>query len=374
MRKNFIPRQCFLRIFVCCMAFTAHGLNAGDSSALKNKNLDFSGYMEMYYSYDLGQPSDHLRPDFFYSFNRHNEVNLNLGYVKAAYKNKHIRWNAALMGGTYSQYNLSAEPALLRNIMEANAGFKLSRKVNLWLDAGVMPSHIGFESAIGKDCWNLSRSILADNSPYFETGAKVSYTSGSEKWNAAAVVMNGWQRIQWDNQYSQPSVGTQLNYKADSAHLYNWSTFIGNIKGNNGDKQLRIFNNFYGQIQLTDRWGAIVGLDIGLQQKRDSAGRYKGWSVWTAPVVIVKYTFSKRYSLAGRVEYYADKDRVMILGNNKFGFSTIGVSSNLDVRIRDNVLWRLETRVLGSPNKEYMNNGQPSNNNVFFTTALSVAF
>ncbi len=40
-----------------------------------------------------------------------------------------------------------------------------------------MPSHIGFESAVGSDCWNLTRSILAENSPYFESGIKLNYTN-----------------------------------------------------------------------------------------------------------------------------------------------------------------------------------------------------
>ncbi|MGB4970878.1 MAG: outer membrane beta-barrel protein, partial [Saprospiraceae bacterium] len=44
-------------------------------------NLSFSGYAEVYYSYDFNKPADHNRPAFFYSHNRHNEFNLNLGYI-----------------------------------------------------------------------------------------------------------------------------------------------------------------------------------------------------------------------------------------------------------------------------------------------------
>jgi hypothetical protein len=48
-------------------------------------------------------------------------------------------------------------------LLEANIGYKPFAATNFWIDAGVMPSHIGFESAIGSDCWNLTRSILAEN-------------------------------------------------------------------------------------------------------------------------------------------------------------------------------------------------------------------
>lgn len=60
-------------------------------------------------------------------------------------------------------------------MFEANAGVKLSKKKELWLMQGSCPANIGFESAIGKDCWNLTRSMLADNTPYYEAGARVSY-------------------------------------------------------------------------------------------------------------------------------------------------------------------------------------------------------
>jgi hypothetical protein len=50
------------------------------------------------------------------------------------------------MVGTYPQYNLASEQPLLKNIYEANIGVKISKKHNLWIDMGIMPSHIGFES------------------------------------------------------------------------------------------------------------------------------------------------------------------------------------------------------------------------------------
>jgi hypothetical protein len=83
------------------------------------------------------------------------------------------------MIGNYAQYNLLTEPTWAQFIYEANVGFKISRKQNVWLDAGIMPSHIGFESAVSADCWTLTRSILAENSPYYETGVKISYTNQS---------------------------------------------------------------------------------------------------------------------------------------------------------------------------------------------------
>ena len=189
--------------------------------------LTISGYIETYYSYDFGNPANHERPSFFYSYNRHNEANLNLGFIKANYNTDNVRGNIAFMAGTYSQYNLTNEQGLLKNIFEANVGFKVLKNKNVWLDAGVFPSHLGFESAIGKDCWNLTRSILAENSPYYEAGAKLSFASKNEKLYLAAMYLNGWQRIKKIPGNQSPAFGTQLTYKTNSKVAINWSSYIG---------------------------------------------------------------------------------------------------------------------------------------------------
>ncbi len=131
------------------------------------KSFSITGYAETYYAYDFNQPSDHNRPSFTYSFNRHNEVNLNFGMIKLQHETKNTRGALALMAGTYSNANLAAETGVLKNIYEAYIGVKISKKKDIWADMGVFSSHIGFESAIGKDCWSLTRSIVADYSPYY---------------------------------------------------------------------------------------------------------------------------------------------------------------------------------------------------------------
>ncbi len=98
--------------------------------------LAISGYAEVYFSYDLSEPRNGERPVFLYNHRRHNEVALNLGFIKAAYNRQNVRANLALMAGTYPQYNLAEEPTDLRSVLEANVGLRLSAKRDLWLDAG----------------------------------------------------------------------------------------------------------------------------------------------------------------------------------------------------------------------------------------------
>jgi hypothetical protein len=204
--------------------------NAQNNKDSISSKITLSGYAEVFYSYDFNQPGNHIRQPFLYTYNRHHEVNLNLGLMKVNYSTENMRANLAFMAGTYPQDNLIAEQDLLKYVNEANIGFKISKTKNIWIDAGIMPSHIGWESAIGKDNLNLTRSIAAENSPYFETGAKISYTSDNGKFFLSGLVLNGWQRIARPEGNQTLAFGHQISYKFSDNFSLNSSSFFGNDK------------------------------------------------------------------------------------------------------------------------------------------------
>jgi hypothetical protein len=329
-----------------------------------------SAYLEIYYCYDFSKPENHLRPSFFYNFNRTNEVNLNLGYIKINYSKDNVRANFALMAGTYAQYNMSAEQELLQNVYEANAGVKVSKNHNLWVDAGVMPSHIGFESAVGIVNKNLTRSILAENSPYYETGVKIGYTSKSEKWYAAVMYLNGWQRINRIEGNYTPAFGTQLTYTSTSKKSsYNWSTYIGNEQPDSIQKW-RYFNNFYGQFTTSEKTNLIIGFDIGAQQASTGSSIY---DVWLSPIIIAQYVPISKIQLGARAEYYQDPEGVLIPTTTPNGFRTYGLSLNFDYLPLKNVMFRLEAKALNSKDDIFLDkNGSPTNENQCITTSLAI--
>jgi hypothetical protein len=332
--------------------------------------LTFSGYAEVYYTYDFGKPDNHTRPGFVYSFNRHNEVNLNLGMVKAMYNTDKVRANLALMSGTYANANLAAEPGVLKNIFEGNIGFNISKDKNLWIDAGIFASHIGFESAIGKDCWNLTRGILADNSPYYESGAKITYISSDEKWLLSGLILNGWQRIQRVDGNNLPAFGHQLTFKPNAKTTLNSSSFIGSDTPDS-IRQMRYFHNFYAIVQATERLGLTFGFDIGTQQKSKGSSDYH---TWFTPILLLRYAVSDKIMVSVRGEYYSDANGVIIATGTTNGFKTFGYSANLDYQIADNVVWRIEGRGFNSKDEVFVFGDQASRNNHFITTALAVSF
>lgn len=330
----------------------------------------FSGYLEAYYSYDFNEPDNHTRPGFIYSHNRHNEINLNIGYLKANYTKDNVRGNLAIMAGTYAEYNLAAEPDLLQHVFEANVGVKVLKNHNLWVDAGIMPSHIGFESAIGKDCQTLTRSILADNSPYYEAGVKIGYTSKSEKWYLAAMYLNGWQRIQKIDGNQTPAFGTQITYKPNAKTVWNWSSYIGNEQPDT-IRKWRYFNNFYGLFKVTEKVNLTAGFDIGAQQSEYGSSDY---DVWYSPVFIAQFKPTDKVQLAARAEYYQDKQGVIIATATENGFKTWGFSANFDYLPASNVMFRVEARTLNSKDDIFMKGAETTNSNFFVSTALALSF
>ena len=333
-------------------------------------SLTISGYAEAYYQYDFNKPSDNNRPGFIYSHNRHNEFNLNLGFIKANYTAARVRANLALAAGTYMNANYAAEPGVLKNIYEANAGVKLSKNKNLWLDAGIMPSHIGFESAVSKDCWNMTRSILADNSPYFEAGAKITYTSHNGKWLVSGMALNGWQRITRVNGNSLMSWGTQIQYKPSDKFLLNYSTFIGTDKPDSA-RLSRLFHNIYGIFNVTDKFGITAGFDIGTEEKFPGSDDK---NTCYSPVLILKYTFHNKWAIAVRGEYYSDEDGVVIATGTLNGFKTTGFSLNIDYSPMKNFIVRLEARNLSSKDEIFIKPSGITNNNTFITSSIAVSF
>ncbi len=358
-------KKCFLltllgTIHTCLFAQTT------DSLKLR---IEVDGYLETYYSYDLSNPAQHRRPDFLYSYNRHNEVNLNMGYMRARVEKDRVKAKLALMAGTYPEANLAAEPLLLRSVYEASAAVKLSAKKELWFEAGIFASHIGFESAEGLKCGTLTRSLAAENSPYYESGTRLNYETTDRRWLFSVLYLNGWQHIRRPNGNNTPAFGHQVQYKPNEHWLFNSSSFIGSDTPDTLRK-MRYFHDFYmswkgKRVELT------AGFDIGAQQAQPGSSDY---DVWYTPVLIAYLRPTAKTGIGIRGEYYIDPQQVIVQTYSANGFNTAGYSVNFDYYLRENVCWRIEGRGFYSDDPIFILNGDLSRQNYAFTTSLAVKF
>ena len=316
-----------------------------------------SAFADVYYAYPTERTEDHELPTYLYNHTRTEEVNLNLGIVRLDLSDDRVRGALALQFGTYVDRNMAAEPQALQYVYEARIGVRAGEKRPVWMDAGIFPSHIGFESALSLDGWTLTRSLAAENSPYFETGVKASL-SPTDKIDLALLLLNGWQRIERVDGSHTPSFGTQLAYKTTSTSLFNWSTFVGTDTPDDA-RAWRVFNNLYWKLDR-ERYGVTVGLDVGAQE--DLAEN--GWDTWYTPQVVVRGRVGPTW-LYGRVEHYADPSHVIVAADAPAAFRQWVGTAGVDVPVTKYAVWRLDARQFHSDaSKDFM----------VVTTGLAIRF
>jgi hypothetical protein len=312
-----------------------------------------SAYADVYTAYATDSPDDHELPPYLFNHTRIEEVSLDLGILRLDLSDDRVRGAMALQYGTYVDRNMAAEPQALQYVYEARIGAKAGPA---WIDAGVFPSHIGFESALSLDCWTLTRSLAAEQSPYFEAGVKASL-SPNDRLDLVFLLLNGWQRIERLEGNHTPSFGSQLAYKTTSDSLFNWSTFVGSDTPDDA-RAWRVFNNFYWKLDR-ERYGVIVGLDVGAQE--DAAG---GWNTWYTPQVVARAKAGATW-IYGRVESYADPDHVLVAADAPAAFRTWAGTVGVDVPVTKDAVWRLDARQFHS---------DASKDFLVVTTGLAIRF
>ncbi|MGG7036959.1 MAG: outer membrane beta-barrel protein [Flavobacterium sp.] len=339
--------------------------NYSFSQEEKEFKLSFSGFLETYYAYDFSEPVTEKKLPFMYNYNRHNEFNVNTGLLRVKAEFEKAYASIAVHAGTYVEDNYANESIKVLN--EAFIGLYLDEERKSSVEMGILPSYIGFESACNSSNLTLTRSLLAENSPYFMTGLKYTYTP-SERWSFSGLLTNGWQKINKPKKDIFPAFGTQIVYKPNSKNVLNWSTFIGEELYAN-EWLMRYFSNLYWSSQCSENWRIIAGFDIGVQNTSTISDAYK---CWLSPIVIAQYSWSSKWQTGFRAEYYQDENNVIISLDEPF--KTIGTSANFDYLFNSKVKFRTEARWLNSKERIFTYSGDPVSNNFFVTTSVSFEF
>jgi hypothetical protein len=309
-------------------------------SQIQKDSIHFSGYTEIYFSQDQHNWQDHQRPDFLYSHTSTNHIALNTAVLDFKYSSARVKTQLSLVEGTYANKVTSAEPIGFGALYVGNVSYKLSQRENLWMQAGVFPSHIGLESAIGFSNLSLSRSLAAENSPYYESGLSLQYSSKNNKFFGSLLALNGWQTMTLVPQQSRMSFGSQIQFKPNANITLNHSTYYGEVSVFN-DSQMRFFQNFYGNIQLKKSWTVQFQTDYGIQET-ESNGFNKSW---VTGFLGLAYKVSEKLSLVGRGELFQDRSNLVIAGVNN---DLWGYSFNINYLFDEHLLLRAEWRNITS--------------------------
>jgi hypothetical protein len=303
--------------------------------------VSFGGFVDSYYAYDFGRPKNFDRL-FTTQAARHNEFNVNLAYVEAKLAAPRIHGRLALQAGTSVQSNYSGEPAigsvsgpsLSRILQEAFAGYAITPK--LWIDGGIFFSWIGMEGFISRDNLTYTRSLSADYTPYYMSGARLTWQP-SPKVTALFSVVNGWQNISETNQ--DKGVGARLDYAPTSSTTLSYYDFFGNEIGSG---RLRTLNGVGLKSSVTPALTLQANFDYGTQTKADKSGH----SSWWSSGLTGKTQVTPTVGVSARLERYSDPDQVIIVTGVAPAFKATTASAGIDVAPLANsrVLWRSEVR------------------------------
>lgn len=333
-------------------------INPGISDSydsLENGKISIGGLVDAYYGFDFNRPSSKNR-DYSVSSSRHNEFNINLAYLDIKYKNNRVRAHLVPSFGTYMNENYANEKGTIKNLVEANVGIKISKKREIWIDAGVLGSPYTNESAISKDHLMYTRSLAAENVPYYLSGIKLSIPINS-KLNIYGYLINGWQQIQDNNRYL--SFGSQLEYRPNKKILLNWDTYVGNESSNfNYNYRVRYFTDIYMVYKPNERWGFTTCAYIGNQEVAQYNARNKN-QIWAQGNFTAAFYAKKSAFLSARIEYFSDQEGSILQSlnyQNKFSASSLSVAYNLN--ISSHALFRIENRLFYSERKVFtLNSG-----------------
>lgn len=335
--------------------------------------VTFGGFVDGYYAYDFNRP-----PTFDRAFTtqpvRTNEFNINLAFVEAKLEGPRVRGRFALQTGTSVQANYAAEPtigavsgpSLSELIQEAVVGVKLAD--NLWVDGGIFFSHIGEEGWISRDNPTYTRSLVADFSPYYQSGVKLTWQA-TPKLTAQLDVINGWQIISENN--TAKSAGVRIDYASSPSTVLTYYNYIGDDPPTASlESGLRFFNGVGVKSSLSSKWQILGEFDYGTQQRGAGLGR----AHWYGGTLIGRYQATSALAINGRVERFADPDQVLIVTGLPNAFKVNGASLGVDVTPAPRVLWRSEVRGFHGAHVFPKRNSGPSKDDAFVVSSLALTF
>ncbi|HEY2093527.1 MAG TPA: porin [Thermoanaerobaculia bacterium] len=279
-------------------------LVAAAAAGANAQTIAIHGWLDGYYAWNDQHPQPQL--NFFSgtgtTAHRADQLALNIAALEIVRDPKPLGFHLTLVAGDASDVVHAGEPHPhrhpIRNFYQASVTYTAPVGRGLALEAGVYPSHIGFEGFFTKDNWNYTRGWLGELSPYYQTGIKASY-AWSDRWSGQFHVLRGWQLIGDNN--SAPAFGTQIAFNGSRLSA-SFNTFAG-AELPHDNTHLRKFGDLVAMWKATPALTIGASLDRGRQEYGDRAG-----ANWLGLAAYGRYAFNARQAVALRAERFRDPD------------------------------------------------------------------
>ncbi|MCU0417871.1 MAG: porin [Cytophagaceae bacterium] len=314
--------------------FSAFTLTAQDE-APKGK-LTISGYVDMYYSYNLNNPPHSPGVSFENATRifdiKHNEFSLGLIQTKLAYTTDKSEAVIDLTYGPNAYLGNFGNVFGTGDLFIKQAYFAYNATDKLKFTVGQFGTHIGYELIDAPLNFNYSLSYLFGNGPFYHTGAKASYML-SDKVGIMAGIVNGWDAMYDFNKsksviaqlYLAPKDGwdVYINYIGGN-EKNGWSFPTAGFQGTGGTTLPDSIKTGSHLFDLTTTYQVTDAFKIGLNAaygtgKLDTMNfavdGKMGTATWYGAALYLNYSFSDVVALGLRAEHFNDKDGVRYISN-----------------------------------------------------------
>ncbi|MEY3861609.1 MAG: hypothetical protein RIS50_1890 [Bacteroidota bacterium] len=287
--------------------------------------LSISGWMDAYYAKSSnGYWNQTAVPPVvpnLVSSSVFNAVDINLAYLDFRYSTDRLKIRMVPAFGSYMDKNYTGNNSL-RQLMEASLGFKPFYKKDIWIEAGLIGSPFTNENPVSRDQLIYSRSLAAEYSPYYLTGAKVTAPLSS-KLKGSFYVLNGWQTI-YEEIHLPPAMATQLEFTINKNNLINWNVYFQD-RGNAN----RFFSDIY--------WIGTANKPK-VKTTTPPVSFFQRDGFWCNANFSTSYNFTEKSSICARVEYFQD------LNKNIYG-KIFGTSLGFNKKLYNQLFWRTECKL-----------------------------
>jgi hypothetical protein len=273
--------------------------------------LDFSGYIDGYYSYNFNRPGDaaNSQTNDLYNFNdKTDQFSLSAAKLTINHDPDPIGVHVDLLfGRTNSLIHSASEQSTANYLEQAYISAKPPKSHGAELDFGQFVTSAGAEVIEAKDDYNYSRGLLfAWAIPYYHFGLRTSLPV-TKTWTAGLQVVNGWNN-DVDNNGGVTIGLTSLLTKPKYSWAVNYYTGPENFQTQKGYRNL-----IDTTLTLTPspKFSAYVNYDYGQNHipatSVDSEDETPASSPhWQGVAFAARGQVTAKAAFAGRFEYFDD--------------------------------------------------------------------
>lgn len=274
--------------------------------------IDFSGYLDGYYSYNVNRPSNAANGQIndLYNFDdKTDQFSLAAAKLTLNHDPDPIGVHADLIFGRTNVFLHPSTDKDTDNYLEqAYISFKPPKGHGSELDFGQFVTSAGAEVIEAKDDWNYSRSLLFSWAiPYYHFGLRGSLPV-TKTWTAGVQVVNGWNNVVANN--GGVTIGLTSAY-VKPKYTWNLNYYTG---PSNTDTQKGYRNLIDTTLLLTPtaKFNAYINYDYGQNKIPSStlAGVVTSASSphWQGIGFAAHQQVNVHSSFSGRYEYFADDE------------------------------------------------------------------